>query len=581
MVAPMVRKDALFLGDRHAPHTRRRMRALGVVGLLIGVVALGYGTFLRLTRIVAPSLPEATRRSAELPVEVKGPRAFVGPNWMSRERGVWELHLEGEPYAMGFAQARLGSRLLLEQEDYMFDEMAHYVPSKIALFLIRAGVRLRYRHLPKWVPSARQEEMAGLADGMVDQHADFLPAYHRVMFYHSLHDITQGLEHSPLLGCSAFAASGPATQNGHLFIGRNFDFEGPEIFDREKAVLFFKPKGKIPFASVAWVGMSGVVTGLNAQGIYVSVNAARMEEKGDEGMPVEILVRQIMEEARSVDDVIKMVKATPVMVPDFYLVADGKTGEAAVLERSPKRLEVRRTNATLKGTLGLGTGASDSIVLTNHALTQAFSGDAENDRLKRYLTSGARFRRLDELVKKWHGQLDAKKVLEILRDKSGTGGVELGLGNRNALDALIATHSVVVDATNLILWVAEGPHRLGKFRAFDLRKELLGENRPPPADLPEDPIVQSDALRAYQGALAAEKTAERLQQQKLPERALEEARRAEGLEETMPEPHRLVGDLLRRSGDLEGAKREYRRFLELSPPYLKDVEEVKGLLGTL
>ena len=62
-------------------------------------------------------------------------------------------------------------------------------------------------------------------------------------------------------------------------IGRNFDFEGPEIFDREKAVLFFKPKGKIPFASVAWVGMSGVVTGLNAEGIYVSVNAARMDDK--------------------------------------------------------------------------------------------------------------------------------------------------------------------------------------------------------------------------------------------------------------------------------------------------------------
>jgi hypothetical protein len=386
------------------------------------------------------------------------------------------------------------------------------------------------------------------------------------MFYHSLHDITQGLEHSPLLGCSAFAST--QSLSGHLLVGRNFDFEGPEIFDREKAIIFFKPKGKIPFASVAWVGMSGVVTGLNAEGIYVSVNAARMDDKGQDGMPVQILMRQMMEEARSIDDVVKLVKATPVMVPDFYLVADGKTGESAVIERSPKRIEVRRSH--------------DSIVLTNHALAPAFQGDAENDRLKRYLTSGARYRRLDELVKKWRGQLDPKKVLEILRDKKGAGGVDLGLGNRNSLDALIATHSVVVDATSLVIWVGEGPHLLGKFRAFDLRRELLGEaDRPPPADLPEDATAQTDEYRRYLGAMAAYKTAERLREQQLPERALDEARRASGLEELMPEPHRLLGDLLRARGDVAAAKSEYRRFLELSPPYLKDIEEVKGLLGTL
>ena len=63
-----------------------------------------------------------------------------------------------------------------------------------------------------------------------------------------------------------------------------------------------------------------------------------------------------------------------------------------------------------------------------------------------------------------------RTVLELLRGKRGVGGVELGLGNRNSLDALIATHSVVADATTLILWVGEGPHLLGKFRAFDLQQ---------------------------------------------------------------------------------------------------------------
>jgi hypothetical protein len=288
-------------------------------------------------------------------------------------------------------------------------------------------------------------------------------------------------------------------------------------------------------------------------------------------MPVQILMRQMMEQARSIDDVVKLVRGTPVMVPDFYLVGDGKTGEAAVIERSPKRLEVRRT----------GGGRGDTIVLTNHALSDVFQGDAENDRLKRYLTSGARYRRMEELVKRHHGQLDPKKALEILRDKRGVGDVALGLGNRNALDAIIATHSVVVDATNLILWVGEGPHALGRFRAFDLRKELLGEERPASPDFPADPILDTDEYRRYLDAQAAYKTAERLRDQKLPTLALDEARRAAGLEDGMAEAHRLIGDLLRANGDVAGAKAAYRRFLELSPPYLKDVEEVKGFLGTM
>jgi tetratricopeptide (TPR) repeat protein len=266
-----------------------------------------------------------------------------------------------------------------------------------------------------------------------------------------------------------------------------------------------------------------------------------------------------------------MVKKTPVMVPDFYLVGDGKTGESAVIERTPRRLEVRRSNR-----------ADGTMLLANHALAQSFAADAENDRLKRYLTSGARFKRVEELVKHWRGQIDPKKALEILRDKKGAGGAELGLGNRNALDAIIATHSVVIDATAQIVWIGVGPHLLGRYVGYDLRRELgnAGDSRPQPADLAEDPVAQSDDYRAYLLAQAELKAAHRLESRD-PDRALEEARRAAGLEDKLPEPHRLIGDLLRARGDRDGARKEYQRFLELSPPYLKDVEQVKGLLDTL
>jgi hypothetical protein len=563
-------KSSMLVGGRRAANGRRLRRIASALGIAFSVLLLVYLVFLRITRIDAPPVSEAVRRAAEQPVIVRGTHAFVGESWLGRDRGIWEAHLSGEPYALGFAQGRLGNRLFLETEDYMFGEMARYVPSKVALFAIRAGVRMQYRHVGDLLPPEAAEEIAGLARGVEDLHGDFLPLYHRLVFYHALHDITQRLEHSPLLGCSAFAASGPASTNGHLIIGRNFDFEGPEIFDRDKAILFFRPRGKIPFASVAWLAMSGVITGINAEGIYVSVNAARSEDKGGEGVPVEILVRQIMEQAHNLDEVIALVKKTPVMVPDFYLVGDGKTGESAVLERTPRRLEVRRTPR-----------ADGTIVLTNHALSPTFGADAENDRLRRYLTSGARYQRLAELVKHWRGQIDPPKALEILRDKRGAGDVELGIGNRNALDAVIATHSVVVDATQRIVWVGVGPHLQGRYVGFDLRRELDGvQTRPQPPDLPEDAAAATDEFRAAMLARAELGAAERLKK-RFPQRALDEARRAVGLEEKMPEAHRLLGDLLRVGGDRDGARKEYRRFLELSPPYLKDVEEVRGILDTL
>jgi hypothetical protein len=260
------------------------------------------------------------------------------------------------------------------------------------------------------------------------------------------------------------------------------------------------------------------------------------------------------------------VKSAPVMVPDFYLVGDGKTGESAVIERSPTRTEVRRSH--------------DTTLLTNHALTPAFAKDAENDRLRRYTTSGERMKRLTELTRQARGALDPRRAVEILRDKRGEGGESLALGNRNALDALIATHSVVVDATALQIWVGAGPHCLGKYVGFDLRKELSGEDRPPPPTVPEDPIAQSDALRLHQQAAAELAWGEKLAKQGDPERALEQAERAEALEERLPEAHKLVGDLVRKS-DRERARREYQRFLDLKPPYLKDVEEVKGILTGL
>lgn len=550
---------------------RRRTRALVVLLGVVIVLLIGHRVFLRATAIHPPS--EAGRGVARPSLEVRGSRSYLGTNWLSRERGIWEYHLEGDPFLLGYANARLGAPLLIETEEYMFSEMRRYIPGSVALQLVKLGVLLRYRTLPLHIPLAQRIELAGLAEGQPDLNGDFLPTYHRVMFYHALHDITQGLEHSPMLGCTALAATRSATKDGHLLIGRNFDFEGPELFDREKAVLFFKPAGGLGFASVAWSGMMGVVTGINEAGLYVSVNALRSDDKSEAGVPVELLLRQLLERAHTLDEALTLLRSQPVLVPDLYLLGDGKSGEAIAVERSPSRFAVRR--------MGQSGAPADVLSVANHALSPEFAGDRESLRLRTELTSGARQARVDELLAERRGSLDPAGVLAILRDKRGAGGKELGLGNRSALDALIATHSVVVDATEQVIWVGVGPHALGRYVAFDLKRELRGEEQPAPPELPEDPVLRSDDYRAFLQMQRALRAAETLRSREQLAPAIETAEWAVGLQPRSPDARILLADLRAQRGlpdDVAEARRHYTTFLSLSPPYRRDVQRAEAYL---
>jgi tetratricopeptide (TPR) repeat protein len=111
---------------------------------------------------------------------------------------------------------------------------------------------------------------------------------------------------------------------------------------------------------------------------------------------------------------------------------------------------------------------------------------------------------MEELIAQHYGRIDPEVATAILRDRSGIGNAALPLGNRSALDPMIATHSVVADLTARVLWVSEGPHTLGRYRAIDLGARLAqgeaataGEAA---ADLPEDPLLGDGTYERYRRA---------------------------------------------------------------------------------
>jgi len=561
----------LIIGQHRKERLRRLLRRFAVGLLAVAVtLVLTYTAFRRWTLLTPPvdDGPPLPRTASVIDVDGQ-PRVTVGGSWMERRDGVWRINLTGNPRQMGHSHGVLAGRITADIEQHMVRLMRQFVTTALRRWLADNLVRWRFRIIPEHIPPGRLVELAAYSRTMLDVSSLPEEPFHRLVFYHALHDITQRLDGSPLVGCTAFAAWGKKTVQEHLVVGRNFDFEGGEIFDRDKAVITFHTPSRIPFVSVAWPGMMGVVTGVNARQIFVSINAARTDHPLSPGIPMGFLVREILEGASTIPEALAIIKQYNVMVAEGILLADGKVPEAVVVELAPGQVAVRHS-------------ASQVLGLTNHFLDRKYKSDASNDWLRRYTTSDARQKRLMQLLRRFGGRIDVKTAAMILRNRTGVDDVPLGLGNRNALDALIATHGVVVDLTDMVLWVSRGPHLLGPLVAIDL-KAVFGQpvkQMTAIEPIAADRLLDSSELRSYQQARGQLEYAHRLARERRPQEALDYARRAAAIQPNSPGAQMVLGDLLWDLGRWQEAKRAYGQFLQLHPPYLKDRERVKARLGS-
>ncbi|MBL8740238.1 MAG: hypothetical protein JNK04_04060, partial [Myxococcales bacterium] len=371
---------------------------------------------------------------------------------------------------------------MVASESQLYTTLETLVPIAPLRWLIFDVARVIHRGADETMTSDRLREIAAQARAFSpDPFAGYFPTYQRLVYLNSLYDIALGFEHSPMMGCTSFTATGKATVGGHTLLARNFDFEAGSVYDEGKVVFLVREEGKIPFASVAWPGLVGVLSGMNAKGLGVVVHGGRARETRAKGEPVVHTTRALLSEAATVEEAVAMLEKREPMVSHILLLVDA-TGDSAAVERAPGEPPyVRR-----------GDGAE--LPLTNH-FEGDFAADPKNQRVRERTSTLPRRARLDELLASPE-PLDAARAISILRDKKGEGGVDLPLGHRSALDAVIATHAVVMDATDKVLWVSEGPHLMGRFLRFDLGK-LLDPAYQPSADeaiesLPADPALASE-----------------------------------------------------------------------------------------
>jgi len=448
---------------------------------LLGAVASAHFAINARARVSPPPIAEphgdASRRSPTL-------RRF-GDSYALERGKLLEVGLRGSPQQIGFQHARLLYPEMVANEGILLSRFQEQVPNQFARRLLLDLAELRYAHVDHGMSLARREEIAAGARGFQpDPYSGMFPTYQRFVYLNALYDMALSFEHSPLIGCTTITLGGDALEGGGGILARAFDFEVDEVFDRHKAIFLVREEGKIPFASVAWPGLVGVVSGMNRSGVAVVVHGARGGTPAAEGEPVVHALRRVLSTTSDTDQALRALAEQPPMVSHIVILSD-EQGRAAVVERVPGQPNFVRFLPSKAAT-------------TNH-LEGPCAADPKNLAVRDKTSTLPRRSRADELLARLPARLapgDAvNDAIALLRDRKGPGDHGLELGDRTAINALIATHGVVMDTKQQILWVSESPHLLGRFVAFDLKRLLAPDYDPErETELPssaEDPLLTS------------------------------------------------------------------------------------------
>ncbi len=494
-----------------------------------------------------------------------GEHAVFGKSWIAKKDGILRMYLEGDPFTLGYCNAKLTQDYMQKQEESLYDTVRQFVPSPVKLWILIEYVYWMNRNLPDYVPSDYQMEIYGLSRGYVDPFRGIASLYHRILNYHAAHDISHVVMDSPLTGCTSFAAWGRKTADGHLLVGRNFDFNPGRWFDENKVVIRVKPDRGLGFISVAWSGMAGAVSGINDARIAVTINGAQSVPPRKIGTPVSLVMREVLQNARTLEEAVEIIKQSQVFVSDLYLVACGKTSRAVVVEKTPTKCAVRQV-------------FGDSLVCANHFLTQELERDPNNLKYVAEGTTLDRYRRMTELVDKFGGGLSPEVAAIILRDREVLGGSTIAYGNEAAINSLIATHSVIIDVTAGIIWVSQAPHQLGAFVPFS----LANFDEPKNVKLiPPDRMLEDGTYKRYLSAENHRVRAQELLKAGDFDGAQREALAACDLNPGYYRPWWLLGKIAIQTGRIQEARGYLEKALKLYPAFPHERQEIQDLLSQL
>lgn len=429
------------------------LRVLAVIFILLFIAAV---YLVQVSKVPPPKIADMS--SLQLQRTDHGDGFYtLNNNWFRHSKsGLYELYVEGDAFERGVINGKLTEELVVRQEDHFAAQIEKMVPSKFKRSFLKYLIGWFNRNLDKNVTEEYKEEIYGVSESASVKYQYLGTNYQRILNYHAAHDIGHAVQNLALVGCTSFGTWGAMSQDSTMIIGRNFDFYVGDKFSEDKIVAFFNPAKGHKFMTVTWGGFVGAVSGMNDQGLSVTINAAKTDLPTGSATPVSLVTREILQYAKNIQEAVSIAKSRKMFVSESFLVASANDNKAVIIEKTPGELDVYDPH-------------KDFIVCTNHFQSNGLGKTKMNIEQENESASLYRYNRLKDLLDA-NGKNTVQKTVNILRDQKGIKGVNIGMGNEKAINQLIAHHSVVFEPKKLIVWVSTSPWQLGEYVAYDLNK---------------------------------------------------------------------------------------------------------------
>lgn len=330
----------------------------------------------------------------------------IGNNFIQKNKyGLYEMYVEGDDFERGVVYGKLAKELIRYQELAFTNEIQRMIPSKRYLKFLKYIVGFMNRNLSDYIIPEYQNEIYGISLAASEEFNWIGTNYSRQLNYHAAHDIGHALANLMLVGCTSFATWNEKSKDSLLTVGRNFDFYVGDDFAKNKIIAFYDPAKGIPFMSVTWGGFAGVVSGMNAKGLTVTINANKSSIPSGAATPVSLVAREILQYASNISEAMAIAKKRKMFVSESFLVSSAQDNKAVVVEKTPDEIDVYES-------------PQNEIMCANHYQSKLLANQDLNKEQIKNSASLYRYDRLKELLANTT-QNTPQKTAEILRDYGG------------------------------------------------------------------------------------------------------------------------------------------------------------------
>jgi len=414
---------------------------------------------------------------------------------LERHGGLTVLYLAGTPYEMGYQHGVLARGLIHgfrhAAYDYVTALMQGAIRPALPGWLARPLLFSQAAAYWPTIPRECADEIAGIADGSGVHPIEVLVS-------------TAIWEMYLVSGCSEFAVVGPATADGSLLHGYNYDLMHPDhaLIQPYLAAIFCRPSQGLPFITVNTVGSVGANAGMNEAGLSVAWDNTYLKDDtliSDIELPVVpfiITLRRLLQHGSNLEQAVQIVTGTlPRPLADIVIVGSARESRAVALETAGSVHAIRE----MAGEAIWSTNCFRSAqlaALDRRGDGRGLPGASAWQRFPRYQAYG-------DLFATYRGGIAPATVAAMLRDpypREADGAIHPNPAPRATICRDITSWSLVMQPGLGRLWVSDTviPGCQGTFFAFD----LAGWQRLPGLDLAASGY--HDALQAARLFLAGD-----------------------------------------------------------------------------